>query len=400
RGLGRMGLAALALALAACASTPGREAPRGGAAATPERTAPDPATRSIATGPARVALLLPLGATADRVRGDAKAIENAARLALTGPDGAAVRLSVHDTRGEPSVAEAAVRRALADGAELIIGPLFAGATRAVAGPAQAAGVPVLSFSTDTSAAGSGVWVTGFTPENEVARIMAYAAANQITRIGVYAPDVPYGQAAMRGIDRAAATAGVSIAVREVYPRSFQDIQRTAPGFVDRARAAGVDAVLIPDFGQGLTTATSFLDFAGLPQPGVRYLGLGQWESGSTLREPTILGGWFAGADTEAKQRFFAAYEARYGVRPPFVAVLGYDAASVAAELAREAARAPVDGPRFPAEALTRGGGFEGAVGALALRPDGTTERGIAVLEVGNRVFNVLEPAPARFPAGS
>ncbi|MEL6765731.1 MAG: penicillin-binding protein activator [Pseudomonadota bacterium] len=386
---------ALIGALAACTTAP---PPQGAGGETSAGAPAAPATPSRpSAGPSEVAILLPLGAADQRAAASAAAILKAAELALSGPAGSAVSLRSYDTRGTPEGATAAAEAALAGGARLILGPLFASSARAVGAATQS--VPVLSFSTDTSAAGQNVWVTGFAPENEVDRILRYAAAQGLGAVAVYAPDVPYGAAALRAVGPAAAGAGVSIVAEEVYPRSFQDIERTAPLFVSEAELGGAQAVLMPDFGQGLAIAASFVDFHGMPQPQVRYLGIGQWEAGETLRAPELLGGWFAGADTEAVAAFYQRYQTRYGERPPFVAVLGFDAGLIAATLASEARAAGVGDP-FSRNALTRASGFEGAVGAVRLRPDGQTDRGLAVLEVGNGGFIVLDPAPRRFDVGS
>lgn len=344
-----------------------------------------------------VALLAPLGAAEERVAGDATALANGARMALADMGVRGLTLRVKDTRGTPAGARAAAEEAVADGASLIIGPLFARSTSAVAPVAKAANIPVLSFSTDRTVAGGPVWITGFAPEDELDRILGFASRQGISRIAIYAPDIPYGAAVMRASRGIAARHGISIVAESSYPRSFQDIQRTAPDLVNDANAFGAEAILLPDFGQGLTTASSYVDFLGLPQPRVRYLGLGQWEAGATLREPTLEGGWFAGADVEAVDAFSRAYSARYGSRPPFMAVLGHDAALIAATLVRDAQRG--GGVPFSDAALTREGGFAGAVGAIRLNPDGTSTRGLAVLEVGSRRFSLLEPAPSRLNAG-
>ncbi|MEM6421578.1 MAG: ABC transporter substrate-binding protein, partial [Pseudomonadota bacterium] len=166
-----------------------------------------------------------------------------------------------------------------------------------------------------------------------------------------------------------------------------------------ARAQGAEAILMPDFSEGLQTAASFMAFHGLAQPEVRYLGTGQWEAGATLRETALVGGWFAGADTIATDAFAGRYRARFNQPPPFVAVLGYDAVRVALDLASDAAAAGTDEP-FATQQLTREVGFSGGVGALRLLPNGQTERGIAVLEVGDGGFILREPAPTAFRAGS
>ncbi|MEO1531176.1 MAG: penicillin-binding protein activator [Pseudomonadota bacterium] len=386
---------ALITVVAACTSAPRSQGPAGETAA--EAPAPTAAPSRPSGGPTEIAILVPLGAADQRAAASAAAILKAAELALSGPAGSAVNLKSYDTRGTPEGATAAAQAALAGGAELILGPLFGSSARAVGTATQ--NVPVLSFSTDTSVAGGNVWVTGFAPENEVDRILRYAAAQGLGSVAVYAPEVPYGAAAVRAVGSVAADAGVSVVAQQVYPRSFQDIERTAPLFVSEAEIGGAQAVLMPDFGQGLAIAASFVNFHGMPQPQVRYLGIGQWEAGETLRAPELLGGWFAGADTEAVAAFYQRYQTRYGERPPFVAVLGYDAGLIAATLASEARAAGI-GDAFSRDALTRAGGFEGAVGAVRLRPDGRTDRGLAVLEVGNGRFVVLDPAPRRFDLGS
>ncbi|MEM7527064.1 MAG: penicillin-binding protein activator [Pseudomonadota bacterium] len=387
--------AGLAVLAAGCASKP-PPTTQPGSQASP--AVPEPTQRPAQAGPARVALLVPLGTSDERAAATARAIRNAAELAVSGPVGRSVSVTSYDTSGTPQGAAAAAEKALAAGAEIVLGPLFAASTTAVAAVTRQAGVPVLSFSTDTSVAGGGVWVTGFAPEAEVERILAFAAGQGIGSVAVYAPAVPYGDAALRGLDGAASAAGVTVTAVESYPRSFQDIENTSPGFARRALDSGAEAVLMPDFSQGLAIAASFLAFHGLPQPQFRYLGTGQWESGETLRAPELEGGWFAGADRTATEAFFNRYSTRYGQRPPFFAVLGYDAARIAAVVAADGSAS--GGARFSAQSLTRSGGFEGAVGAVRLRPDGRTDRGLAVLQVSRGRFEVLDPAPRRFDIGS
>ena len=70
----------------------------------------------------------------------AKALKQAAELALFDFDNPNVSLIPKDTKGTPEGARAAAESALHDGAELIIGPLFAagGLGRGAGGAAKAA----------------------------------------------------------------------------------------------------------------------------------------------------------------------------------------------------------------------------------------------------------------------
>jgi len=387
----------LLAALAACAPRGVAPGPQATGPASPAQTAPSPAP--LRGGPPVVALLAPTGAANEKVAGDARAIVNAARAAASDRGAGLIERRVYDTMGDRARTAAIAREAMDDGAQLILGPLFGANTPAVAEAVAGRGVPVISFSTDGTVAGGPVYVSGYMPEAEAERILDYAARQGITTVGVYAPQTPYGDAALRGAEAAAPATGTFIAVRRSYPRSFQGIQDTAADFAESALASGVQAVLLPDSGDGLKIVASFLDFNGLAPSQVRYMGLGQWETRATLTEPALRGGWFAGADPEAVQAFARDYAARHGATPPFIAVLGHDAVEVALALAAEARAQGGDVPAFTHEALTRPEGFRGALGPFRFEPDGTSRRALAVLAVGEGGFEVLEPAPPAFGAG-
>ncbi len=125
----------------------------------------------------RVALLVPLsGANA----GVGRSIANATMLALLDTQAKSVRITNYDTAGG---AAAAASRAIAEGAQLILGPLLADNARAVAPIARAAGVPVLSFSNDTSVAGPGTYVMGYVrpSRSRASSIMRMGAASPASR---------------------------------------------------------------------------------------------------------------------------------------------------------------------------------------------------------------------------
>src|SRR5204862_929331 len=72
-------------------------------------------------------------------------------------------------------AVAGARTLLSEGAEVIIGPLFSQSVTAIAPITRDRAVPGISFSTDRAVAGDGVYLLSFQPENEVRRIVRYAA---------------------------------------------------------------------------------------------------------------------------------------------------------------------------------------------------------------------------------
>jgi len=385
----------LALAAASCAptTTSGPEPP----AAQTTRTLPaggiDP------NRPVVVALLAPLTAADEGAANAGNALANAARMAMVDLADATMELRVYDTAGNPQGARSMAQKAVGEGAALILGPLFSANTGGVGDVAGAAGINVISFSTDSAVAGGPVFLSGFLPEAEAERIVGFAASRGLDRIAVFYPQTDYGSAAIRGTDEAVLSSSARVVVASGYPRTFEGIQDTSEPFAGAALAAGATAVLLPDSGQGLRSAGAFMDYSGLDPVEVKYLGLGQWNSSGTLQEPALRGGWFPAPDPDKLDVFASLYSARFGAQPPFIAVLGYDAVQVAGQLLAVARRDGSTTPFGQAE-LTRIEGFQGALGPLRFEPGGLNQRAMAILEVGARSFEVLDPAPSRLGLGS
>ncbi|MFZ2019766.1 MAG: ABC transporter substrate-binding protein, partial [Methyloceanibacter sp.] len=123
------------------------------------------------TGAVKVALLLPIGAGGS-TQGIAKALKQAAELALFDFDNPNVVLVPKDTQGTPGGARAAAEAAVHEGAELILGPLFAQEVEAVAPVARQANIPVIAFSSDEKVAGGGVYLLSFLAGRDVPRIVS------------------------------------------------------------------------------------------------------------------------------------------------------------------------------------------------------------------------------------
>jgi hypothetical protein len=122
------------------------------------------------------------------------------------------------------------------------------------------------------------------------------------------------------------------------------------------------------------------------------LGTGLWDDAAIAREPALAQGWFAAPPPEAFRNFTAHYREVYGSAPPRIATLSYDAVSLVALLSRGR---PYD--RFTASALTDPNGFVGVDGIFRFSADGAAERGLAILQVANGGFSVVDPAPKSFP---
>src|SRR5436305_15271490 len=128
---------------------------------------------AVGTGQVKVCLILPLSA-AGNAGVAAQSMKNAAEMALAEFQNPNVQLLIKDDAGNPQRAQQATHQALDEGAEIILGPLFAASVPAAAQLPRARGVSMIAFSTDSSVAGRGVYLLSFLPESDVNRIVDYS----------------------------------------------------------------------------------------------------------------------------------------------------------------------------------------------------------------------------------
>jgi hypothetical protein len=163
-----------------------------------------------------------------------------------------------------------------------------------------------------------------------------------------------------------------------------------------AQIPDFQAVLLPEGGTNLRGLAPLLPYFDVDPRVVKFLGTGLWDDRDVGREPTLVGGWFAAPPPDARAAFAERFNASFGRNPPRIASLGYDAVGLAAVLARSGR---VEG-RFSEDALTNPNGFTGIDGIFRFMPDGSTERGLAVIEVKQDGFEVISPAPSTFQRSS
>jgi ABC-type branched-subunit amino acid transport system substrate-binding protein len=342
-------------------------------------------------GAVKVALLLPLTGSGN-TPSVAKALKQAAELALFDFDNPAVTLVPKDTKGTPDGARAAAESAIHDGAELIIGPLFAQEVTGAAPVARQANVPMIAFSSDEQVAGSGVYLLSFLAGRDVPRIVAYALAHGKRNFAVLMPQSPYGRLAEAAFAKSVGSAGGQAVVRATFPPNDANAMLGPVRQVANALKAGqVDALFLPAGPEDLPSLAPLLASNDVTGARIQFVGTGQWDYPNIGQEKALVGGWYPAPDPKGWANFTASYAKTYGATPPRIASLAYDAVSLAVSLSTNP-----PGQRFTTAQLTRGSGFAGVDGLFRLLPDGTSERGLAILEVREYGPQLLEPAPNGF----
>ena len=394
RSLGRrlraaLCVAATAAALSACA---GSNFDQSTLTTTPPQSAEPPPATMIGSGQIKVGLILPLSAQGNAGVA-AQSMKNAAEMALDEFKNPNIQLLVKDDAGVPQTAQAGAQQALDEGAEIIIGPLFAQAVSAVGAVARARNVPVIAFSTDASVAARGVYLLSFLPESDVRRIVDFAVSRGKRSFAALMPDNAYGAVVEAAFQQQVARRGGRVLALEKYP--LDPGQLAEPVHRVAEAAARVDSIFIPDGADAVPQVVQALVANHVNLKRQQLLGTGLWDDPRIFSNAALDGGWYAAPEATGFRNFTTRYRAKYGQDPVRTATLAYDAVALVAALVKTQGAA-----RFSEQVLTNPSGFSGIDGIFRFRADGTNERGLAVLRVAPGGGQVVSPAPKSFGSGT
>jgi branched-chain amino acid transport system substrate-binding protein len=435
----RAALLAAAFALAACAETnvaappaatqpappPAAEAPPPPPPPPPstaELSAPDPETPQVT----RAALVVPLTGPAAALGRD---LLDAAQMALFDFGVPRFELRIYDSGGTAIAARAAAEAALADGSEILLGPLLADAAIGAADVTRPAGVPILTFSNDIRVLGNGVYAAGFSAEAQIERVVAFAARRGMIRYASLVPDDLFGARIGAAFENAVGRSGGGVVDRAFYPFDTDGLIATVRALArydERAKAleeekkllaerddpfsrralqrldtrdtlgeVGFEALMLPAGGDEVLQIAPLLAFYDIDPVEVKLLGTWVWDDPALGVEPAMLGAWFAAPPPDTRASFVERFRGAYGRAPDRLATLAYDAVALASVLARGVE--PGNRP-FASARLLNPDGFAGVDGIFRLDASGAVERGLAVLEVRPGAPVVIDPAPVTFAA--
>ena len=343
---------------------------------------------AVGTGSVRVGVLLPLSAQGNAAVA-AQSMKNAAEMALAEFQNPNIQLLIKDDSGTAQGSQLGAQQAVDEGAEIILGPLFALSVPAAAQVARNRGISVIAFSTDSSVAGRGVYLLSFLPESDVNRIVDYAASTGKRSFAALLPENAYGNVVEVAFQQAVSRRGGRVAAFQRYTGDRNQMQAPAQSI---AQALGTaDSLFLADDGDSLGIAVDALTAAGANLKRVQLLGTGLWDNPRVFGAAALQGGLYAAPDPAGFRSFASRYRTRYGQEPVRTATLAYDAVALIAALARTQGA-----QRFSTDVLTNTSGFSGIDGLFRFRVDGTNERGLAVMRVTSGGGQVAAAAPKSF----
>ena len=311
-----------------------------------------------------------------------------------------------DTKGTSDGAKTAAQSGLSQGAELILGPVFAEEVKAVKPLAAQAQKSMIAFSTDWRLADSNTFMMGFLPFDQVERIKQYAASKGVNTVGTIFPQTDYGQAVDSTYQKSTARYRLKTTSTMRIPvpgGNTAAALRAFSNYDNRAKLEGsglqaplpFQAVFMPLSGDQAALIAAQAARIGMTNRSVKFMGTGLWDDAAANQEPALQGAWYAAPSPAQRAGFVERYKGLYGATPERLASLGYDAAALASVLAQNGLRTSGQ-PDFHAAAITNPNGFAGIDGIFRFYSNGLVERGLAVLEVRPGGSAVIEDAPRTF----
>jgi ABC-type branched-subunit amino acid transport system substrate-binding protein len=264
---------------------------------------------AVGTGQVKVGLILPLSAPGNAGVA-AQSMKNAAEMALAEFQNPNIQLLIKDDAGNPQGAQAGTQQALDEGAEIILGPLFALSVPAASQLARTRGISVIAFSTDSSVAGRGVYLLSFLPESDVNRIVDYAVSTGKRSFAAMLPDNAYGNVVEAAFKQAVGRKGGRIVAFERY-----GADRAGPARNVAQALGGADALFLADDGDALLAVTDALTASGADLKRVQLLGTGLWDNPRVFASPALQGGLYAAPDPSGFRGFSGRYRAKFGTVP-------------------------------------------------------------------------------------
>ena len=375
-----------------------------------------------------VSVLLPLSGPNATV---GRSISTAVEMAFLQRKFDNISVTFFDVAGNKLQKQEIIMSALATQPDIIIGPVFAEDVQMVR-TMKPDHLPVLSFSSDVAALGNGVMTMALLPTQSVEAVVREISFDKAHSFIIFAPKTKSGELMAGAAVQAANTLDVPLSGLFYYnegdSESIKQAAKRGAMFDARAAAnnrareiladilvkerltdaqkaditaqlekisksdtlgkAPYDAILFLGNTSDSKTIASFLRYYDVPARDAQFYGTALWDSPDLWNDLTMTGAKFAALPAISPE-FSHLYEQVAGNVPNRLATFGFDAANLTIGM--------LHSNKNMAAYLLDPSGYRGLDGLFRLRPAGTNERALQVVELnGSGDVRIRRPAPSNF----
>ena len=331
----------------------------------------------------KVAMLLPLSGKASTY---GQGLQNAAMMALEDVAAQNLEIRFYDTGSAPKGASEAFHEAVSNQAQMILGPLTSEEVSAISPLSKRENVPVISFSTSPQVLGGGIYTLGLLSDEQIRRIISYAAKKGHLKLALVLPDSASGLNMAKSAFDVAQLYGATVKKIGFYDPSTLEFSE----FVQQMIATrDFDTVLIAETGNRLKAISGTFGYYDVSYPHVLFIGTSVWENTNLTKETTLYHAVYPTISRVHADYFNAKYKDLFGSIPSSLYAYAYDAVALASVLSTKDVR-------HLNEYITSTDGYIGINGIFKINPDGTNMHRLDIVEVTQNGLRTVDAASQKF----
>lgn len=376
-----------------------------------------------------IAVLLPTSGQATETGNEIKTSVETAFLQKTKPN---VKVSFYDLSGDKMKRNTVLQNVVATNPDIIIGPLFADDTQTLR-EIKPTKLPVLSFTSDTTALGNGVMTMNLVPSQSIETIIQQIQSDNIRDIIMLAPNDKAGHIMASIANQISDLYNINMIGLYYYdsgnPDSIKDVATRASLYntrkaantrareilsdiltkeknlsadtrynlnkqlekISRTETTGklpYSAILFLGTGEDSKALISFLRYYGVNNHDVALYGTALWQH-SDLANDFAMNGAKYPALPEISEEFETLYTSVSGHKPGYLAAIGYDATNLALGM--------LFSGKPETSYLLDPSGYIGSNGIFRLQPSGESEHALRIMVLnGTGTPVVVREASANF----
>ena len=320
-----------------------------------------------------------------------------------------VELIIKDTKANPLVTKKITHELIDEKVQIILGPFFSSTSGEISKIAKYNKIPLISFSNDNKKKGQGIYLMGFEPEIQIEEITEYTINKNYKRFAAFLPNTEYGKRALYAYRDTLRKHGIAIKKVELYDPKKKQFENHIQQLVNLEKSPniekdpetgedplidldpGFDVLLVIESGGNLKHITALLTYYGVDLPNVKLIGTGEWYEKNIGAEPGLMGAWFASPEPKLWESFEKKFFNFFNYEPIRLSSLAYDSLTTTLKILKNKKTG-----KFKFKDFQNSYGYVGIDGKFRFKSDGSVERNLAILEIGDKKFKIQKKPESKF----
>ena len=302
--------------------------------------------------------------------------------------------------------------------KLVLGPIFTSSVEAIKPTATKNNIVVISFSNNSDLINyNGIFLAGFSPEQEVERSVSYLIHNKRKNFLIVAPNNQYGIKMVKVLRDKVKVKDANFISSQFFIESTKDFSKlaieTLNSFIvpkefkeykkpsDNAKNFSLsrykiyaDSILIADSSSSASKIAEQIQLNNSKGRDLQIIGNISWDKDSIINDPNLSGAIFAGPDNQYYLKFKERYQQVYNLEPIRISSIAYDVTSFVIDLTNRTNKQSISANDVVLYNDKRG--YNGLDGGFRFLPNGIVERNFAILTIDNGKLYVVDPAQRSF----